>query len=85
MSVEQNQAHLQANRKRALKSDFLEMICALPADFHGAGVMANDVLRMMARLLAEIDLKHTAETGCGKSTLMFSQLSHRHWVFAKDV
>ena len=73
------------SQQQELSADYLDKVCALPADFHGAGVMASDVLRMMARLLSEINLTHSAETGCGKTTLLFSQLSQSHCVFAKDV
>lgn len=70
--------------QQSIDSELLDAICHLPTDFHQAGVMADDVLHMMARLLAETDLQCSAETGCGKTTLLFSQLSRRHLVFAKD-
>ncbi|GAB4184153.1 MAG: hypothetical protein Tsb002_06880 [Wenzhouxiangellaceae bacterium] len=62
----------------------VDAICALPSDFHEAGVMTADVLRMMARLLSSTDIRYSAETGSGKTTLLFSHFSAHHTVFARD-
>ena len=40
------------------------------------------VLTRLAQTLEAIGATHTAETGCGASTLVFSHLSKRHAVFA---
>ncbi len=42
------------------------------------------VLRELARILGTMNKPETAETGCGASTLVFSQFSRRHTVFAFD-
>ena len=42
------------------------------------------VLRELARILGAMNKPETAETGCGASTLVFSQFSRRHAVFAFD-
>ncbi len=42
------------------------------------------VLRELARILGAMNKPETAETGCGASTLVFSQFSRRHTVFAFD-
>jgi len=61
----------------------LEDIQALPQDWHGAGTVSNRVLDVIAQHHPE-PLHHTAETGTGRSTLLFSHLSPDHLVFAKD-
>lgn len=62
----------------------LEQIVALPPDWHGAGSLKPGVLRAMARHGQGVDLRCTAETGSGKSSLLFSHLARRHLVFAMD-
>jgi len=57
---------------------------SLPADWHGAGSLTADVLRAFCRHLSGRRLRHTAETGTGKSTLLFSHLSPNHTVFTRD-
>lgn len=56
----------------------------LPEDWHGAGSLGPDVLRAIAGYAAQRSVIHTAETGTGKSTLLFSHLSPHHTVFAVD-
>jgi hypothetical protein len=62
----------------------LEEILRLPSEWHGAGSLRGDVLRSIARHAAERDVRFSAETGTGKSTLLLSHLSPHHTVFAKD-
>lgn len=62
----------------------LEQILALPPNWHGAGSMTSGVLKAIARYAGGMDLQCTAETGSGKSSLLFSHLSKRHLVFAMD-
>lgn len=62
----------------------VEQIVALPPDWHGAGSLKSGVLKAIARHGQGLDLRCTAETGSGKSSLLFSHLAHRHLVFAMD-
>ncbi|MDD2239697.1 MAG: class I SAM-dependent methyltransferase [Kiritimatiellae bacterium] len=62
----------------------VEQIVALPPDWHGAGSLKPGVLKAMARHGQGVDLRCTAETGSGKSSLLFSHLARRHLVFAMD-
>ncbi|MHA3024412.1 class I SAM-dependent methyltransferase [Mycobacterium sp. BMJ-28] len=63
--------------------DTIDQIAALPGDWHGAGTVSNRTLRALAeRCPGPYDF--TAETGTGRSTLLLSQLSRNHVVFAQD-
>jgi len=62
----------------------LAEIAALPADWHGAGSLAPPVLEAIVRHCSRIRVEHSAETGSGRSTLLFSHLSAHHEVFALD-
>ena len=57
---------------------------ALPEDWHQSGSFRPGVLREMIKHLRGIRVYHSAETGTGKSTLLFSHLSQDHKVFTKD-
>ena len=50
---------------------------------HHAGAFSSDVLIAVAEVLPE-RIRHSLETGCGKSTVMFSNISEQHYVFAYD-
>jgi predicted O-methyltransferase YrrM len=50
---------------------------------HDAGTFPNDVLRSIEKLLPR-NMKASAETGCGKSTILFSNTSEQHTVFCLD-
>lgn len=50
---------------------------------HHAGAFSSDVLIAVAEVLPE-RIRHSLETGCGKSTVMFSNISQQHYVFAYD-
>lgn len=50
---------------------------------HRGGAFGSDVLIAISKTLPDGDLV-TLETGCGKSTIMFSQIATRHVVFAYD-
>ncbi len=63
-------------------TDLLEDIGRLPSDWHGAGSLGPDVLQAIAAHAVRRKVAHTAETGTGKSTLLFSHLSSQHTVFA---
>lgn len=63
----------------------IDKITALPRDWHGAGSMNRDVLLAIARHCESMGrIRHSAETGAGRTTLLFSHLSDNHLVFAKD-
>lgn len=58
----------------------------LPQDWHSSGPLDDNVLKKLARHCANYgDITNSAETGAGKSTLFFSQVSQHHTVFAIDV
>jgi hypothetical protein len=65
--------------------NILDQIALLPPDWHGAGTMSGTVLRAVARHAERVgQIHHSAETGSGTTTLVFSQLSEDHTVFALD-
>jgi len=57
---------------------------SMPARWHGAGSLSAHVLSAIARHTAGRQIRASAETGTGKSTLLFSHCSERHTVFAQD-
>lgn len=63
------------------REKLLRSIQALPDDFHEAGVMTDGVLAKLFELLTDNRILRSAETGCGKTALLFSHLSERHTVF----
>lgn len=52
-------------------------------DGHAAGAFPTGVLKIVEAYLPR-EMSRTAETGCGKSTVLFSNLSNEHHVFAYD-
>ncbi|HJQ73773.1 MAG TPA: class I SAM-dependent methyltransferase [Gaiellaceae bacterium] len=65
-------------------SDALARIAALPDDWPLAGSLPPAVLTRLAAHLAARSVRRSAETGTGKSTLLFSHASARHTVFTLD-
>src|SRR5437867_12232321 len=64
--------------------DILGEVISLPLNWHHAGVCGSAPLRAIA-LHGEVHrIVHSAETGVGKSTLLFSHVSQHHTVFAVD-
>lgn len=60
-------------------------INALPANWHGCGSMASEVIHAIAEHMTSLgDIRRTVETGSGKTTVLFSHLSPHHTVFALD-
>lgn len=59
-------------------------ISRLPPDWHGAGSLRPEVLEAIGRHAAARRIEHSAETGTGRSTLLFSHLSPDHVVFTAD-
>jgi hypothetical protein len=51
---------------------------------HQGGVFASRDLAKLEELLPARELERTAETGCGKSTVLFSNISREHVVFSYD-
>ncbi|MEQ9815079.1 MAG: class I SAM-dependent methyltransferase [Azospirillaceae bacterium] len=62
-----------------------DQIAALPIGnaTHAAGAFDIRVLKRIEELLPR-DIERSAETGCGKSTILFSNLSKMHTVFTLD-
>jgi hypothetical protein len=50
---------------------------------HAGHAFASDTLRRIEEILPQ-RMEKTAETGCGKSTILFSNISMNHFVFALD-
>ncbi len=61
----------------------VDQIAALPKDWHGAGTVSDRTLRAVAEHCPGPH-DFTAETGTGRTTLLFSHLSRSHLVFAQD-
>jgi hypothetical protein len=51
---------------------------------HGHGTVSSAVLEAVERLVDSGEYAATAETGCGKTTILLSNLSRSHFVFAVD-
>ena len=64
--------------------EIFRRIQALPADWPSAGSLRPTVLARLAHHASEREVRRSAETGTGKSTLLFSHLSRRHTVFTLD-
>ncbi len=73
----------QSGERQSMNS-VLEAVIELPAEWHGAGTFKPEVLRKLVDHASRLDIRHSLETGTGKSTLLFSHLSAHHMVFAKD-
>lgn len=60
-------------------------INTLPEDWHGCGSMVPEVIHAIAEHVSRLGvIRRTAETGSGKTTVLFSHLSPHHTVFALD-
>ncbi|GAB4114210.1 MAG: hypothetical protein Tsb0027_02520 [Wenzhouxiangellaceae bacterium] len=62
----------------------LDQIFKLPNEFHKAGIIGEKPLRAIAAHMKKMEVAHTAETGSGQTTLLFSQLSPHHKVFTLE-
>lgn len=60
--------------------DHIRHISDIGDDFHGAGVLAKEVILEIYRLTGG-RISNSTETGSGKSTLLFSAISERHTCF----
>jgi hypothetical protein len=64
----------------------LSEIEELPGDWHGSGPLTDSVLKAIAGYCEEVGaIEYSVETGAGKSTLFFSQISQQHTVFTMNV
>lgn len=61
-----------------------KIIAEVPSDFHASGSLSQAVLRRIAELHRDTNAKVSAETGCGLTTLILSQLSDEHTSFTAD-
>jgi hypothetical protein len=68
-----------------LRSDLLLEILESSRSIHRSGSMSPSALIHLAKHLGDRDVRHSAETGTGASTLVFSHLSRSHTVFAVDI
>ena len=64
--------------------EIVAQVSRLPADWHGAGSLSGEVLGAIARHASSRRVRHSIETGTGKSTLVLSHCSAAHTVFAQD-
>jgi len=65
-------------------TEVVDAIIRLPEDWHGAGSVSRGVIDALVRHSPPGGFRRSVETGCGKTTLMLSHLSHHHTVFAVD-
>lgn len=63
--------------------NILELVRSLPASWHQSGSLNFAVVEYLFRCAQGAE--DTAETGCGKSTIVLSNASQRHLIFALDV
>jgi hypothetical protein len=63
----------------------LRQVLELRATLHGAGSLSAGALEAVARHASTRRIRHSAETGCGATTLLLSHLSENHTVFALDI
>ncbi|MGH9469175.1 MAG: class I SAM-dependent methyltransferase [Terriglobia bacterium] len=83
-----------ANRRALLAKEFsgagsldrklLDRIIAVSQTLHTLGSFSPRALEIIARHLSSRPIQHSMETGCGVSTLILSNLSPDHTVFALD-
>ena len=66
------------------REEIVERILEIAPGLHTATTFPTKVLRATARHLAGRPVRRSAETGSGASTLLFSQFSEDHTVFAAD-
>ena len=53
------------------------------SNLHRSGSFSNKILKEIERILPP-HVENSAETGCGKSTILFSNISNNHTVFTVD-
>ncbi len=65
-------------------NEICRRIAEVAPGLHSAGTFSPRTLEAIARSAGKRQIRHSAETGSGASTLLFSHLSQRHTVFALD-
>jgi hypothetical protein len=63
------------------QASLLKSIQDLGHEWHSQGSLSNAALEEFFRIGQVSDLRYTLETGCGRTTLLFSHLSSCHLVF----
>lgn len=71
-------------RRTSMDPTILDEICGIAATLHSAGTFDMPALRALIRHASTIDIRHSAETGSGVSTLLLSHLSNDHTAFTID-
>jgi len=66
-----------------LSRDLNSILSSLSGTGHRGGTFMTEVLADLLRILPERP-RITLETGCGKSTIIFSNIAEKHYVFAYD-
>lgn len=66
-----------------MSTSLKEILTRLAGASHRAGAFSSEVLLAIAEVLPNGPI-NSLETGCGKSTIMFSNISAMHYVFAYD-
>jgi hypothetical protein len=64
--------------------DLIAEISGLSDDWHKAGHLGERVLKKIIYHVGDRRIEHSAETGTGRTTLLFSHMSQNHKVFACD-
>lgn len=64
--------------------EILRRIAEVAPGLHGAGTFSARTFEAIARAAQRQHIRHSAETGSGASTLLFSHVSPDHTVFALD-
>lgn len=68
-------------RRQTETAPIIQRIIEAAPGLHSAGPLRPRVLETITLCCQEVQLRHTVETGCGASTLLFSHLSEQHTVF----
>jgi Methyltransferase domain len=66
------------------RAEVVQAVKDLSQTWHGAGSVSHDLLDALVDLCPPEGWQETAETGCGRTTLLFSHLSAMHTAFTLD-
>ena len=64
--------------------NIVDEIANLPGQWHGAGCLSGAVIRAIKDYADQGEFNVSLETGVGKSTLILSHCSRKHYAFAAD-
>jgi hypothetical protein len=67
-----------------MDTEILSDIISRADALHGSGALPEPSMRALVKHLESREVLHSAETGSGSSTILFSHLSDHHTVFAVD-